>query len=434
MFREIFESRRRIVSIGLPAVISQGTAAAWGIVTIYVARILPSDAFAAYSVARSVEFLAALLGGGFVLQALLKFAAEGSGLREKRLLNASSLLTAVLAAGGAVALVAGSGFLQGFYSNLDLRGIPAILSLMVLSEAVCAIPKNALLSRHRTPAVMWGDLAAFAVRTAIVLYLAVSGRLRTAHAIFGAQALSSVVSTVVVVLLGGRFYEKGAGITRESIRKVAAFSMFTLGTSVASFIYSWTDILMLGKLAPPDQVAGYGVCRSLAAFAISLNSAANIVLLPLASRMTVANRDGVLKRTWQGILIIEGILLPFTLVVCLFPVPILHLLFDGKYDSSWPMLVALCAVNLFRPIGSLFSATAAGIGRPVFSLVSIVMSAALNLGLNFLLIPVLGGLGAAISSGTAVLAGALAVSVLTIRHSRKTPQADACSATSPGDA
>jgi O-antigen/teichoic acid export membrane protein len=419
MLREILASRKKIVSVGLPALIGQGTAAAWGVVTIYVARVLPSDAYAAYSVARSVEFFAALLGGGFVLMAYLKYAAEGSGPREKRLINAGALLTAALAAAGAAALVLCSGLLQSFYSNLDLRGIPAILALMVLAEALCAIPKNLLYARHRTSQVMWGDLAAFAIRTAIVLFLALTGRLRTPHAIFAAQALSSVVSMLVVVSLGGTFGERGAGIDRESIRKILSFSFFTLGTSLAGYIYTWTDILMLGKLASPDQVSAYGVCRSLAAFAISLNSAANIVLLPLASRMTRASQQGILRRTWQGIAIILAILLPFTLIVVLFPVPILHLLFDGKYDYGWPVLVGLCLVNLVRPVGSLFSATASGIGKPSYSLIAIAASAVLNLGLNFILIPRFGGIGAVISSGAAVSAGAGIVTVMTSSYIRK---------------
>lgn len=419
MLRDLFQSRRKIVSIGLPALISQGTAAVWGVVTLYVARVLPSDAYAAYSVARSVEFFAALLGGGFVLQALMKFAAEGSGTREKKLINSGSLLTGVLALGGACLLLVGRGLLQGFYADLQLAGLPEILAVMVLAEAACAIPKNILLARHRTSVVMWGDLTAFALRTTVVLYLATSGRLRAPHAIFAAQAGSSLISMFVVLAMGGRFGEPQARVSRESMREVLRFSLYTLGGSLASFVYTWTDILMLGKLSPPAQVAAYGVCRSIAAFAISLNNAANIVLLPLASRMTSQSRTGILRRTWQGIAVIMAILLPFTLVVVIFPVPILHALFGGKYDYGWPVLVTLCAVNLLRPLGSLFSATASGVGKPVFSLVSIVLSALLNVGLNALLIPRYGGMGAAVATAVSILGGGTAVVLLVTAYVRR---------------
>jgi O-antigen/teichoic acid export membrane protein len=419
MLREILASRRKIVSIGLPALIGQGTAAAWGIVTIYVARVLPSDAYAAYSVARSVEFFAALLGGGFVLQALLKFASEGTGPREKKLVNAGSLLTAGLAVFGAAALALGGGLLQSFYGNLQLGGIPGILALMVLAEAMCAIPKNVLFARQRTKTVMWGDLTAFVLRSGIVVFLAATGRLRTSHAIFGAQALSSVASTLVLIYLGGRFGESGAGATRESFRQILRFSVFTLGSSLASFVYTWTDILMLGKLAPPDQVSAYGVCRSLAAFAVSLNAAANIILLPLASRMTSQSRSGVIQRTWQGIAIITAILLPFTIIVVLFPVPILQLLFDGKYNYASPVLVALCLINLIRPVGSLFSATAAGVGKPLYSLISVATSAVLNIVLNAVLIPPYGGLGAAIATAISMAGGGAAIVLMVSAHVRR---------------
>lgn len=416
LLREILGARGRIASIGLPALVSQAAVAAWGVVVILVARVVPKEAYAAYSVARSIEFFAALLGGGFVLQALLKFAAEGSGRREKELLNAASLMTAVLSVAGALLILAGGPLIESFYGDLDLAGLPPVLALVVLLEGLCGIPKNALLAAHRTRTVMWGDLASFAVRAGAVAWLALERRLSTPHQVFAAQAASSFVCLVILVSLGGRFTAHGAGTSLARVGQVMSYSLVTLGTTIASFVYSWTDILMLGKMAPEGETAAYGVCRSMAAFAMVLNSAANIVLIPLASRMSSQGRGGILRRTWQGVLIVEVALLPFVLLAVVFAKPILHLLFGGRYDSGWPVLTTLLLASLVRPPGSLFSATGAGVGRPGYSLQSVVVTALVNVALNAILIPRYGALGASIATAASLSMGSLAIVILVTRH------------------
>lgn len=416
LLREILGARGRIASIGLPALVSQAAVAAWGVVVILVARIIPKEAYAAYSVARSIEFFAALLGGGFVLQALLKFAAEGDGRREKELLNAASLMTAVLSVAGALLILAGGPLIEAFYGDLELEGLPLVLALVVLLEGLCGIPKNALLAAHRTRTVMWGDLASFAARAGTVGWLALERRLSTPHQIFTAQAASSLVCLLILAALGGRFTAAGAGTSLARVRQVMSYSLVTLGTTIASFIYSWTDILMLGKMAPEAETAAYGVCRSLAAFAMVLNSAANVVLIPLASRMSSQGRGGILRRTWQGVLVVEAVLLPFVLLSAAFARPLLHLIFSGRYDYGWPILTMLLLTSLVRPPGSLFSATGAGVGRPGYSLQSVIITALLNVLLNAILIPSHGALGAAIATAVSLSSGSLAVVLLVTRH------------------
>lgn len=418
MIAEIRASWGRLVSVGLPAVVSQGTNAVWGVVTLLVARVLPEQQYAAFSLAKTVEILAVTVGGGFVMQALLKYASEGSGRRAETV-NSAAALALALTLGGAGLLIACGGLIQSFYSGIPLGGLPAVLSLMVLSEGICAVPRNNLLAVQKTRQVMWGDLAGFATRMSIVLYLALSGRLSSPHPIFMAQAVSNVVCLLVLARGGGRFFERGAGVARESLARVWRFSVYTLGTSLAAYIYSWTDILMLGRMAPGD-VATYGVARSLTMFVASLNQAANIVLLPLASRMhTTGRTPGVAARTWQGIILVEAIQLPVIAVFAIFPRQILDILFEGRYSDGWAVVMVLALLNLFKPVGSLFSSTACGLGKPEYSLRSVLISALLNVGLNALLIPRIGGLGAAIATVFSVISGGTAIWIAVSSYLRK---------------
>ncbi len=409
MIREILASRGKIVSIGLPALVSQGSNAVWGVITLLVARVLPEEQYAAFALGKTVEILAVVVGGGFVMQALLKFASEGEGRRRGDIVNSAAALSMVLILAGAGILLAGGGLFRSFYDQIPLSGLPEVLALLVVTEGICAIPRNNLIAVQNTRAVMWGDLSGFAVRVSIVVYLVQTGRLSTPHSIFLAQSASNAICLLVLLRTGGRFFERGVRATRDGIKAVWRFSVYTLGTSLAAYIYSWTDILMLGKMAPGD-VATYGVARSLTMFVANLNQAANIVLLPLVSRMQSTGRTpGVAARTWQGIAIVEAIQIPLIAVFAIFPRQILDLLFDGRYTEGWPVVTALAILNLFKPVGSLFSSVACGLGKPEYSLRSVILTAILNVGLNAILIPVLGGLGAALATIVSATLGALTV-------------------------
>lgn len=397
------------MKVGFPALVSQGTNALWGVITLLAARVLSNEAYAAFSLGKSIEILAVIMGGGFVMQALMKFASEAAGPGRGEIVNSASALSIALTLAGAGILFAGGGLLQDFYDGIPLGGLPSVLALLVLTEGACAIPRNHLIARQKTGTVMQGDLAGFAVRIAILAWLLLEDRLDSPHPLFLAQSASNVVCLAFLVRGGGRFFESGARVAKEALATVWKFSVFTLGSFFASYVYSSTDILMLGKLAP-GEVAVYGVARSLTMFVTSLNQAANIVLLPLASRMQSTGRTGgVMARTWQGIAIVEAIQVPFIAAFAVFPRQILHLLFGGRYDEGWPVVMVLSLLNLFKPLGSLFSSAACGLGKPEFSLRSVTVSAVLNVGLNALLIPVLGGLGAAIATVFSVIAGGTAV-------------------------
>jgi O-antigen/teichoic acid export membrane protein len=81
--------------------------------------------------------------------------------------------------------------------------------------------------------------------------------------------------------------------------------------------------------------------------------------------------------------------------------------------------MTLAILNLFKPVGSLFSSTACGLGKPEYSLRSVIVTAILNVGLNALLIPRLGGLGAAIATVVSATLGGLVIMLAVNEYLKK---------------
>jgi O-antigen/teichoic acid export membrane protein len=402
-FKGLYNLRHKILKLGAPALVSRGTLAVWGIIHIFIIRMIPEEAFAAYAVARTFETFGALLGGGFIQQAILKMVSEGDGRREHELANAGVFLALVLAALSAVLLIGMEGTADRFYSELNLAGLPVLLAAVVFTGTVAGMPRALLLTRHRTRDVMYVDLLQFTLRGGIIGALIIGGTLRTGHQIFTATIIANICSFFLSLGLSRVFFFTDAPLKWNRIVTMLNFSLVCLGTATANYIYTSTDIMMLGKIAPGD-VAEYGAARSLSGVFAMVNAAANMVLLPLFSRMWRQGQRGlIISRAWSGVLIAELILLPAFIALVFFPKQVLNVVFSGRYVESWPVTMLLGAMILVRPVGSYFSTAALAVGKPQYSLYSVIISSAVNVGLNLLLIRSYGGFGAAMATSVAMI-------------------------------
>jgi O-antigen/teichoic acid export membrane protein len=401
-FRATFDLRRKILKVGAPALVSRGTMAVWGVLHIFIIRTIPEEAFAAYALARTFETFGVLIGGGFIQQAILKMASEGEGRREHELANAGIFLTLLLAVLAGLLLLGLGGVADRFYSGLDLSGLPVLLAGVVLTGALGGVPRALLITRQKTRDVMFTDLLQFTVRGAIIGVLILAGHLRSGHQIFTATIIANLCSFALSLALSGRFSYRDASLRKHRVTEVMNFSLICLGTATANYIYTSTDIIMLGKIAPGD-VAAYGAARSLSGVFAMVNAAANMVLLPLFSRMwRQGQKNLIVGRAWSSVLIAELILLPAFAALTFFPARVLDIVYSGRYTDSWPVTMLLGALIIVRPVGSYFSTAALAVGKPQFSLYSVLISSAVNVGLNFLLIHEYGGLGAAAATGVAL--------------------------------
>ncbi|HRW78627.1 MAG TPA: hypothetical protein P5207_08170, partial [Candidatus Sabulitectum sp.] len=114
---------------------------------------------------------AGLLGGGFVLQALLKLGSEKPSRETSSAANAASILTLGFSLLSGGLLLAFSGSLNSFYGDIDLTGIIPAIVLASVTGAIAFIPRNLLLTRLGTAKVMQADVLSFLIRGGIVGYL-----------------------------------------------------------------------------------------------------------------------------------------------------------------------------------------------------------------------------------------------------------------------
>ena len=134
MIGDILRFRRKMVRVGLPALVSRGMLVFWGFFTILIIRILPEETYAAYAIGRGIQIFAEMFGGNFIMNSIVKYFSEGEGDREKRLANAGMVLSMGVAVLVAAVLVFGGGQIRSFYSGTDLTGVPLALAVLVITS------------------------------------------------------------------------------------------------------------------------------------------------------------------------------------------------------------------------------------------------------------------------------------------------------------
>jgi O-antigen/teichoic acid export membrane protein len=193
----------------------------------------------------------------------------------------------------------------------------------------------------------------------------------------------------------GEGFEVAQEVSNKSFLNVAIPLM--LAQSI-SFIMGWTDQLMLGKMMTTADVGVYGAAFKFSTLSVIFLAAVNSIAAPkiseLKSQNDIAGIEKVVKHSTK---LIFWVTLPIVAVLCLFPELVLSV--------SGPSFVAGAGTLIILSLGKFFSSISGSVGtilqmtglQKYFQNI-LLLAAAINVVLNYLLIPYYGIEGAAIAS------------------------------------
>lgn len=180
----------------------------------------------------------------------------------------------------------------------------------------------------------------------------------------------------------------------EIARELASFGKWIVLSLLASVIALQGDLLVLSRLSGPEVVGVYSVALTLAMRLDLVNQSLYMVMMPRASRLQ--GRDQM-RRYVRSVIAISGILACGLGVVALLAQPLIVLMYGERYaESARLFLVLLLAVLLELVTGSVFL-VAFPLNKPRTLAVADWLRVTVLLGCSWLLVPSLGGVGAAIA-------------------------------------
>ncbi|WP_297464210.1 flippase [Thermococcus sp.] len=191
----------------------------------------------------------------------------------------------------------------------------------------------------------------------------------------------------------------------ELARYLLLFSLPLMTSNLTYLILNWTDTLMLGHYLGEGTVGLYNAASPLARFIPVFLASLTVLYNPIATGFFARGELDKLGRFYS--VITKWVVLltfPLFLLLVAYPVPVLGTLFGGEYTGAWKPLVILSLGFAFNSLAGPTGLTLITMGMPGKNLKGDSLGAGLNVLLNYLLIPVYGMTGAALSTASSYIA------------------------------
>jgi O-antigen/teichoic acid export membrane protein len=231
---------------------------------------------------------------------------------------------------------------------------------------------------------------------------------------------------VVFSVVGGCIF--GLYLSRKSLhpslhglyqgaKRLISFGSQIFAADSLGLILQYTDIIMIGYFLASKDVGYYSIAVGLSTFFLLVPQAIQRITYPATSEYWSQNNLQALRQMIDKSMKYSAcILLPLGLGIGFFAKEIVTGIFGQEFIYAALPLCVLLVARVIRggtivPIGACFS----GIGRPDLPLKISAISAGTNVGLNILLIPPLGIVGAAIATTISLLIGVVISLVLVPR-------------------
>lgn len=401
--------RARLAEAGLPITVGRQAAASnagWLIaerllsgvlavtVTAAVARHLGPAGFGVLSFALSLV----LLFGTFWTLGLSGLIVRELVREPGRQAELIGTITGLRLLGGAVAVAAALGLTVVLDTDPQTRLAVAILAVGVLALYAFDGIDFWLQAQVRSRNAVIARSAALAVASVInIALILVDASLMTFVVAAALEyALAGVGLLLVYVRLGGR--PAAWRFSTTLTRRLMAASWPLILSGVANAINLRVDQLMLGTMKGPEAVGTYAAAARLSEVWYFVPIAIAASVFPAMVRVHAGDRrvfEGWMRRLYD---LMVALALPIAIGVSVLSVPLIFLLYGEGYAESAPILAIHVWAGPFVFLGAALSRWLIAEDRLRFSLVRHGAGALVNVGLNLVLIPPFGGVGAAVST------------------------------------
>ena len=209
--------------------------------------------------------------------------------------------------------------------------------------------------------------------------------------------LSAVLGCITITI----FLKKVSGVNILSVKKgefsqdLLHYSLPIMFMSILGTVLHWTDVIMLGYFTDPTTVGLYHPAARTAGIVRIILLSFSGIYGPLMAEMYAKKQNLEMNHLFKLVTRwITTFSLPFAILILLFPKKIM-LIFGSQFLQGYPILMILVSAAFIQAVFGIGGTTLNMTGFPKMNLLNTFIACGLNIGLNFYLIPTMGGMGAA---------------------------------------
>jgi O-antigen/teichoic acid export membrane protein len=271
-------------------------------------------------------------------------------------------------------------------------GTAAVLGATVLHISQALLVSKEEIARVVASSILGHSIATISIGVAALYGLSVTTLVAGWAAYHVANGLALLVQTRAWRTLCPR------GVTAAELKGLAVEVFPVLIMVLATHLYIRIDVIMLDAFTTEEAVAQYSAGYLFLDQLMIVSNCMMSALFPNFARACLS-KGTEYRRLYRGILaLFFRYLVPIALVIAVFSRPLLDAIYGSEYGAAWPSLSILMLAAIFAwingPSGTIFIS----LRKQHIYMWATLLSVLVNVVGNLLLIPLMGAVGAAIST------------------------------------
>jgi lipopolysaccharide exporter len=364
-------------------------------------RILDKHLFGIWTLFVVTTTILEMARSGLIQNALIKYLSHGSDKEKHDIISASFFLNGILILNGILMIVciiinvAMAGYLAALWHYSGLVTMFYTYNIVYLLQGV--------LSQFQ-----WIEQANFSFRGIFlsntikqggfffyVLWCFVFQRNTSLMNLIYVQAICAVTAATAEYFFIRKYFFVTLKINMSWVKKLFNYGKFAFGTSISSILANTINQMMLGALLSPEAAGVFNVAARISNLADIPSIALSTIVFPQSAKRFAAQGHQAIKYLYEkSVGTILAVLIPFLLILILFPGITVHIVAGHNYNESIPVVKIIALACLFNPFGLLFGTILDSIGKPKVNFIILLSFTILKLGLNFIMIKQYGIMGA----------------------------------------
>jgi O-antigen/teichoic acid export membrane protein len=386
------------------------------LISVAAARLLGAADFGRQSFIAFISVACVSVFAARVPAALARFGAELLGAHEggKVLTLLRWTWRAQLLSGG----VAAVGFVAAAWLGAEPSSGWVLAGLCTWVAAIQAAPSAFLVAAQRwRDSALPGLLTTLGSIVAVVAVLALGGGITGYFAVELAVVCVNLVWTQRLAARLRAELPEPAPIEPQRRQELRRFMQASTFFAVIQFVVlSRSEVVFLSHYSGPVQVGYYSVAFAAATAAARVPAMITSVAMPaVASLHGAGEHDRIRNGFWRATRLLVALCPTLVVAAAVLGTDLLGIVYGDEFHDAEPVLLILLAPSILLPIAGMADAVLWILGRIRFLVTWGTIAALVNIGLAFVLIPMLDAIGAGIVNVVAQLVAGVPVLWLAAR-------------------
>ncbi|MBQ4398507.1 MAG: polysaccharide biosynthesis C-terminal domain-containing protein [Bacteroidales bacterium] len=285
----------------------------------------------------------------------------------------------------------------GFYHTIVPEGYAWLVLLMTFIYSLHEFNLNHYLGKEKVATYNWLFLMQILTQVSMMAVLIFGLNIRTAKALLYSQLSGYSLATLVGwVLLFPTLRKEGKEPLKSSFKELFHYGAFMQLSTLVSTLNKRLSLYLLNSHCNEKSIGVYASGTQVTEGVNIVGQSIGLVEFSALSNTEKQQRASLLTMRFMKL----AVLLTFTalLVICLLPTSFFEWLFSGEFSDIRPVILLIAPGIVFFSAHTVLANYFSGTGKPKYNLYASLIGFTVTLISAFLLIPLLGIRGAAITT------------------------------------